>query len=1262
MPTGLNANGTFNAVSSQLPPGWFVLRGTDGASADGEVVHQIRLFIEVTGTTLEILVFDPGTSGAFDYNLGDNDFRTTYQLLGPCTTLATCGGAALATVNNLNNSVDELRRFAPTGFFDIDSGAGGNVGFTGLTPGVYEFRITSTANSDEGNVFGVDVRQGMADPSQPPAASDPHYNVFTIGRTANPDTTMQYGAAATNGTRTAQVSAPMTFYPYVDRGCQVFSSNFDMDDTAGGSGAGATGSILDALGATTSLDPMSGNNVHEEDTVGVEPTTGFNERNDNYGLYRVDTTPGVNAGAGAQQNFIDWRFADLALWTTNPANFPRNPANPIRTYLPNGYSVALGTATPTAPVKPTLTTAFVWVSGPATPTAGQTTRLAVAATLRNPAGGATLSNPVISIGVPASVANPALAIDTAVALEPWIDATATTCTASTLTTSLAACTINGTLAAGQIATLVFEVTLDPGTATSFAITGEPTTAYPPANATSWGSYTPFGAASAWSEYLGPLCALRADTTTALTRATVRGIRIEAAGRVRFATGFQRGTTGFRLYGVADHAGQGARVPLTADIVRAERSDSQRPQFYDVHTAPIGSPYVLVEELETDGGVNLLGPFAVGDERLERQYDRIAAVVETARWARQRRATEGEGARRSEYRGRRQGRARGAGGAGVVIEIDESGTLRVPWAELRAAGAPARPRIDRLRLSREGQNVAFQLERDGSGAPWALAFEAEGSPTAYDGGSVYLLTWSGEIPELQAPLTRWAEAPAPGFRRAERDSYFVASVPEGSDPWVWDLVFGDGTPWPYDEWSADWARFDLPGLPAGLAGDVPVRIGFVRASFATHDLRIRINGQEVARTTLRAAGELVIDGWLPAEALHEAGNTIEIVDQATGAFGADYPGLYLDFVDLGIPQPPAREIAPVAVRRWDPTLARGLRKAEYLIVTHPDFVAAAERIARAKEADGFEVAVVDVERAYDRFSGGHVEAAAVRELVRHAARGGRLRYVLLLGDDSYDPTDREGLGLRSFLPSLYGWDAQWGRVVSENLYADLDADGRPDVAIGRLPASTAEEADALAAKLERGAAVLASAATPPLFAVDNGGRGISFRSLAEEAAAAYGVTPEWAEISDGLAQARARLTAALRAGGSVHYFGHGGAEQWADEGLLTTDAIAAVAGGNESLVLAWACLSQWYQYPYAASVGEALVLLPNGGAVASFGPAGISDAGAQAVLARELYARLRPGVTLGDAIRDAKAAASAAPNALPAVLGFNLLGDPALRLP
>ena len=288
--------------------------------------------------------------------------------------------------------------------------------------------------------------------------------------------------------------------------------------------------------------------------------------------------------------------------------------------------------------------------------------------------------------------------------------------------------------------------------------------------------------------------------------------------------------------------------------------------------------------------------------------------------------------------------------------------------------------------------------------------------------------------------------------------------------------------------------------------------------------------------------------------------------------------------------------------------RPLDGVQYLVVTHRRFEASAHGVAALKEAEGLRSAVVVVDRAYDRFSGGLVEAEAVRALIRHArvASRGRLRYVLLVGDDTFDTHDYAGTGAVAFVPSLVAWDGEFGRVPSENRYADLDGDGAPDVAIGRLPVETVEQAEALVAKIASQAEALAASAGRHLFVNDDSAEGDApFR---DQAAAVQAALPEtsfvlpFADASAGVETAREALRQGWEAGASVtHYFGHGGTTVWADEQLLSVDTVEAVAGrGRPTVLLAWACLSQLYQYLWGPSINEALLLLPEGGAVASFG--------------------------------------------------------------
>src|SRR4029453_7401771 len=126
----------------------------------------------------------------------------------------------------------------------------------------YELRISTSGDTTETNIFGVDIRQAMG--------STAHYNVFTLaadnGATGAAvvagvgETAWLAGATDGGALPEGNITQPLMLYSFVDRGCTIQTSNFDMD-IGGGSGAGGSGSILDALGASTALT-MSGATAH----------------------------------------------------------------------------------------------------------------------------------------------------------------------------------------------------------------------------------------------------------------------------------------------------------------------------------------------------------------------------------------------------------------------------------------------------------------------------------------------------------------------------------------------------------------------------------------------------------------------------------------------------------------------------------------------------------------------------------------------------------------------------------------------------------------------------------------------------------------------------------------------------------------------------------------------------------------------------------------------------------------------------------------
>ncbi len=228
---------------------------------------------------------------------------------------------------------------------------------------------------------------------------------------------------------------------------------------------------------------------------------------------------------------------------------------------------------------------------------------------------------------------------------------------------------------------------------------------------------------------------------------------------------------------------------------------------------------------------------------------------------------------------------------------------------------------------------------------------------------------------------------------------------------------------------------------------------------------------------------------------------------------------------------------------------------------------------------------------------------------------------------------------------------------------------PDLAVGRLPAATAAELQAMVDK------IIAYEAQPAgdwsrraLVVADDPDPAGDFPADSEDIAAGLplDLVVERIYLSEQTpADARAALLNGFDAGaGLVNYLGHGGVDRLAAEGLLRITDIPGLANGVRlPLLLAFTCAAGECTIPGYPGLGEALLAQPDGGAIAVYAPAGLSDNAAAAELNAALAAELDRGhATLGDAIRAALAAWTPAdPTAAYHRDLYILLGDPALLI-
>ncbi len=187
----------------------------------------------------------------------------------------------------------------------------------------------------------------------------------------------------------------------------------------------------------------------------------------------------------------------------------------------------------------------------------------------------------------------------------------------------------------------------------------------------------------------------------------------------------------------------------------------------------------------------------------------------------------------------------------------------------------------------------------------------------------------------------------------------------------------------------------------------------------------------------------------------------VVATSTGlSFRAEAGGSYLVVAPDSVKRASVRQ--PVTSR-----LRSRTNRADWVLIGPREMLVEAEPLVQLRISQGLAVQVVPVEEIYQEFGHGEVSPAAIRDFLAytyHSWARPSLRYVLLLGDGTYDPKDHLKTGVKDHIPpyplkTTYLWTA------SDPAYASVNGDDLlPDVALGRLSASSVEQARALIAKL------------------------------------------------------------------------------------------------------------------------------------------------------------------------------------------------------
>lgn len=372
--------------------------------------------------------------------------------------------------------------------------------------------------------------------------------------------------------------------------------------------------------------------------------------------------------------------------------------------------------------------------------------------------------------------------------------------------------------------------------------------------------------------------------------------------------------------------------------------------------------------------------------------------------------------------------------------------------------------------------------------------------------------------------------------------------------------------------------------------------------------------------------------------------------------------------------PAARLRPGAI--W-PAARSDLRDAanaaDMLIVVYDDWLAEVEPLVTRRWAQGLRVRAVGIGEVYDLFGWGRETPQALRDFLAYAYRSWQTppAYLLLVGDANLDYRDRFGTGRPNFVPTFIFDAADVGETASDAWFVQLAGDDPiPELAIGRLPAVSAADARAMIAKLLN-------------YETAAGGLWQSRALFVADAVATHqSVAESWlAQLPAGYLSQRVFastyppgnpttdiVTAINRGAGLVSYIGHGNIDRWGTwrgGRLFDVTTIGQLTNAGRLPFVATAnCLNGFFVHPYTdATIAEALLRKPDGGAVAVWSSSSLGTAADQSRLFAALLTELTadPAPALGHAIMAATAAAARGGVSAELLSSYILFGDPALRL-
>jgi hypothetical protein len=341
------------------------------------------------------------------------------------------------------------------------------------------------------------------------------------------------------------------------------------------------------------------------------------------------------------------------------------------------------------------------------------------------------------------------------------------------------------------------------------------------------------------------------------------------------------------------------------------------------------------------------------------------------------------------------------------------------------------------------------------------------------------------------------------------------------------------------------------------------------------------------------------------------------------------------------------LSPSAVGIVQNQNIHGLPNKDYVIVTHPNFLNQAERLAALHEANGTSTHVVTTEQVYNEFSCGTQDATAIRRMMKmFYDRAGLVdslkpKHLLLFGDATYDPKNRLGDN-NYFVPSFQVLNSEnhIAALVTDDYFGLLDDNAgingsdQMRIGVGRLLISTQEQAVQQVNKIEhymKNGSQFFSGGSNDCCSGDLsssfGDWRTNYTLITDDEEGGYFVNVDAEPVSQNVYAAHPEINVdklysdafvqTSGAGGErypavydaitdriergsliTNYVGHGGEVGAAEERIITIPQIQAWSNINKlGLFVTATCEFTKFDDPSRVSAGEWVSLNPTGGAIA-----------------------------------------------------------------